>query len=138
MAHRLSELVGPGTRPVEPVPPEVPSFTGESYVLLDFRRLDRADLPEDNLVSMLILAYGMRKVEEAAPLVDERVAAVSGIRSRRAIHARLHPLPHEDTVRAAAIAIGTGTARQALFRAATPLPVTEELKRPSAKTRAPH
>ena len=67
----LSDLVGPGTRPAEPVPPEVPNFTGESYLLVDLYRLALADLPEDKLVSVLARAHGMRKVKDVAPVVDE-------------------------------------------------------------------
>ena len=67
----MSDLVGPGTRPAEPVPPEVPNFTGESYLLVDFHRLDLGDLPEDNLVSVLARAHRMREVKDVAPVVDE-------------------------------------------------------------------
>ena len=34
-ARSLSDLVGPGTRPAEPSPAVAPTFTGESYVLID-------------------------------------------------------------------------------------------------------
>ena len=77
-AQRLSDLVGPGTRPAEPARPEMPTFTGESYVLIDLQRLDPADLPEDNLVSLLALAYGMRDMREVAPIVDKALRVLRG------------------------------------------------------------
>ena len=86
-ALSVSDLVPLGIRPAEPVPPEVPSLTGESYVLLDFHRLDLADLPEDNLVSLLVRAHRLRKVEEVPPLVDEvlRVMRVGPRRELRTV-----------------------------------------------------
>ena len=62
-----------GTRPAEPSAPAVPHLTGESYLLIDLQRLVLADLPEDNLVSMLARAHGLREV---APLVDDALRAM--------------------------------------------------------------
>ena len=67
----ISNLVGTGTRPAEPEPPEVPSFTGESYVLVDVQRLDLTALPKDSLVALLARAHRMRGVEDVPPLVDD-------------------------------------------------------------------
>ena len=47
-------------------------------MLIDLQRLDPADLPEDNLVSLLALAYGMRDMREVAPIVDKALRVLRG------------------------------------------------------------
>ena len=56
----------------EPTTPEVPKFAGESLVLIDLQRLARADLPKDDLASILMRAYGRREVEDVAPIEEKR------------------------------------------------------------------
>ena len=55
----------------EPTTPEAPRFAGESYALSDLQRDGRAHLPEDEVVSILMRAYGMRGVEDGVPLVED-------------------------------------------------------------------
>ena len=70
-ARCVSDLVESGARPAEPPAPPVPNFTGESFLLIDLQQLDLADLPKDNLVSLLARAYAVRDVEDVAPLVED-------------------------------------------------------------------
>ena len=78
VARRLSDLVGPGTRPTEPSPAVAPTFTGESYVLIDLQGLAAEDLPPDNVVSLLARAHGMRDAEDVPHVVNEALHLVGG------------------------------------------------------------
>ena len=51
---------------------------GESLVLIDLQRLARADLPKDDLASILMRAYGRREVEDVAPLVGDALRVTRG------------------------------------------------------------
>ena len=77
-ARRLSDLVGPGTRPAEPPPAGAPTFTGESYVLIDLQGLAAEDLPPDNVVSLLAQAHGMRNAEDVMPTLREAWRVLRG------------------------------------------------------------
>ena len=77
-ARRLSDLVGPGTRPAEPSTAVAPTFTGESYVLIDLQELAAEDLPPDNVVSLLARAHGMRDAEDVAHVVNEALRLLDG------------------------------------------------------------
>ena len=70
-ALRLNDLVGPGTRPAEPSPAVAPTFTGESYVLIDLQGLAAEDLPPENVVSLLAQPHGMRDAEDVPHVVNE-------------------------------------------------------------------
>ena len=77
-ARSLSDLVGPGTRPAEPSPAVEPTFTGESYVLIDLLGLAAEDLPPDNVVSLLGLAHGMRDAQDVLHTFDEASRVLRG------------------------------------------------------------
>ena len=77
-AQHLSDLVGPGTRPAEPSPAVAPTFTGESYVLIDLQGLAAEDLPPDNVVSLLARAHGMRDAEDVPHVVNEALRLLVG------------------------------------------------------------
>ena len=77
-ARSLSDLVGPGTRPAEPSPAVAPTFTGESYVLIDLQGLAAEDLPPDNVVSLLARAHGMRDAEDVSRTFDEAWRLLGG------------------------------------------------------------
>ena len=77
-ARNLSDLVGPGTRPAEPSPAVAPTFTGESYVLIDLQGLAAEDLPPNNVVSLLAQAHGMRDAEDVSRTFDEALRLLRG------------------------------------------------------------
>ena len=77
-AQHLSDLVGPGTRPAEPSPAVAPTFTGESYVLIDLQGLAAEDLPPNNVVSLLAQAHGMRDAEDLSRTFDEALRLLRG------------------------------------------------------------
>ena len=49
----------------------VPTYTGDSYVLLDLPQLALEALLPDNVVSLLARAHRMQDVGDLAPIVDE-------------------------------------------------------------------
>ena len=74
-ARRLSDLVGPATRPAELSPAVAPTFAGESYVLIDLQELAAEDLPPDNVVSLLARAHGIRDALGGSQHLDCGLAA---------------------------------------------------------------
>ena len=71
-------MVGPGTRPAEPTGALAPTYTGDSYVLLDLPQLALEALLPDNVVSLLARAHGMQDVGDLAPIVDEGLHLLRG------------------------------------------------------------
>ena len=56
--------------------PGTPSFTRESQAQIEVEALYRAGVSKDNLLLILVRAYGMRGVEDIAPLVDDAWCAM--------------------------------------------------------------
>ena len=74
----MSGLVGPGTRPAGSSGAAVPTFTGESYVLLDLQQLALEDLPPNNVVSLLARAHGMQEMQDVASTLVEAFGLLRG------------------------------------------------------------
>ena len=77
-ATRLSDLVGPGTRPGGEAAAAPPLFAGESYFAVDLPRCAREGLVPENVVSLLARSVVMRDAREAAAIVTEAYRLLRG------------------------------------------------------------
>ena len=75
-SRRRFQRGAPLERPSGAGCPGTPSFTMESQVQNRVQALYRAGVSKDNLLLILVRAYGMRGVEDIAPLVDDALCAM--------------------------------------------------------------
>ena len=77
-ATRMTDLVGPGTRPAAAGQAGMPTWTGDSYVVIDLGRYEGSELPGDNVVSLLALARQIKAQAEVPDVIERAVTELRG------------------------------------------------------------
>ena len=68
---RMGDLVRPEARPAAVPPRHSPTFTGDSYIVIDIGQYYVDELPQDNVVSVVIRTEQMDGLESAGKVFEE-------------------------------------------------------------------